>query len=148
VNQSGVRAEWHLADLGTVDEDPFNAVVYSAGIDIDLTAPEEELGAKLVELMRLEERLYNRGLTCDLKWAGQDCRSCTQATLDPTQDRSNLCRLGKDQCTVEAQYTKLRDARLAPVEELAEKIDDVSELGVLPDDLAELLMQVDPTCRC
>jgi hypothetical protein len=52
--------------------------------------------------------------------------------------------LGKDQCSVEAQYEKLRDARLGPVTELAEKIDDVSELGVLPDDLAELLTQVGP----
>jgi hypothetical protein len=135
---NGVKAQWNLTEVA--DEDPFGAVMYSTGLKLDLNASEEELAEQVVRLLRREGALGRRGLRCALKDNGQDCRCCREATLDPAERRSVLCRLGKDQETVEERFNQRRAARLAAVEELVCEIDAATE--VLPADLEELITQV------
>lgn len=137
----GIRAEWHLAELAAAT-DPFGEVVYSNGIELDLTAPLEELAAQFAKLLRVEGRLARSGLTCALKDSGQDCLSCPQATLEASDRRSRLCRLGKDQLTVERRCAELQDERTGPVMEMVELADTGSLLGHLDDELSELLTTV------
>lgn len=137
---SGTKAEWHLADL-TDTGDPFEQVVYSTGIEIDLTASEDELARKWVELSYREAEMLKRGSQCQLKDDGQDCLTCPHATLDRTDSRNRLCRLGKDQSNLEKRIMALTDARVAPLRELVAEMD--AALEVLPADLEELLTQVE-----
>lgn len=139
---SGTRAEWHLADLAEQDEDPFGMMLYTTGIDIDLTSSEDELVAAMQSLWRREQNLSVMGLTCEFKDAGQDCRTCPHATLDPEEHRSALCRVGKDESTIDARYEELHGARAAQVTELAARVDEATEIGTLPPELEELLTQV------
>lgn len=132
---SGVKAVWHLADM--TDDDPFAGTVYSAGVSIDLTAPEEELTRMIDTLLAREEALYKRGLTCDLKWDGQDCRTCPAATLDPEDGRAVLCRLGKDQMAVVHAISTRREESLAPIRDLIAYAEEASE--IVPMDALELL---------
>jgi hypothetical protein len=66
------------------------------------------------------------------------------ATLDSTYPRSVLCRLGKDESTVEKAYEAKRANRHETVSDLAALADEMSEIGDMPDDLIELLTQVTP----
>lgn len=140
----GVRTEWHLAELTASEPDPFAEVVYSAGIAIDLSSKsEEELAQLYARLLKREGRLYKGGLSCELKQdRGMDCLRCPQGTLDPAEAISTLCRLGKDQSTIERRLEELTAARLEPLEELAREVDEVSEIGHLDNELAELLTVV------
>lgn len=128
--------------MAAVDEDPFAAVVYTAGIEIDLTATPDELGRKLTELSVMETDLLGRGIRCALKQGGQDCRDCPEATLDPTRRLSKLCRVGKDQQSVWAAGEARQEEALAPFAELAKVADEMSEIGFLTPEYAELLMAV------
>lgn len=136
-----VKAEWHLADLADSD-DPFGSVVYSTGLEIDLNGSEGELATAVVQLLKIEGNMASAGLTCTLKDDGQDCLSCPMATLDAAEPRSVLCRLGKDQCTIEQLCAERTRERTEPVQELADIADSAMEMGHLPDDLAELLTSV------
>jgi hypothetical protein len=131
------RAEWHLADL-TNSDDPFGIVLFSTGITVDVTATEDELAQACVKLLYKEAELARRGIRCEYKDAGQDCLDCPHATLDLKEDRSLLCRVGKDERAVETRYLALR-AQRDPYDELAAALDAATELGHLADELAELL---------
>jgi hypothetical protein len=139
----GVRAQWHLAELGG-DPDPFAKIIYTTGLEIDLTASEDELAAAWVRLGRTEDRMRRAGVVpgCELKDAGQDCLDCPKATLDPADPLSQLCRLGKDQATVERACQAKTAARLAPLEELAERVGPATEIVADTEELAELLTAV------
>lgn len=140
---TGAKAVWELAE--SIDKaDPFAAVVYSTGIEIDLNASEEELFDLVGKLLHREARLFNRGVTCDLKDGGQDCLHCPEATLDPNNPKAVLCRLGKDQRTVEDRHHEVITARRAAIEELVAVASEASELGGIPDELAYLLTEVGP----
>lgn len=140
----GVRTEWHLADLTDSEPDPFSEVVYSAGLTLDLTqASEDELLRHWKGFLRREGRLAGGGVTCDLKQErGMDCLRCPHATLDQADARSTLCRLGKDQSSIERRLREIGAARREPLEELARAVDEMTELGHLDDELAELLTAV------
>lgn len=139
----GVRTEWHLAELTDSEPDPFSEVVYSTGLTLDLNAPEDELARTYTRLLMREGHLAKSGLTCELKQErGMDCLRCPQATLDRAEARSTLCRLGKDQWTIERRIEELTRARREPLEELAREVDEVTEIGHLDDELAELLTAV------
>jgi hypothetical protein len=139
----GVRTEWHLAELTDSEPDPFSEVVHSVGLKINLNASEDELAQVWARLLKREGRLYRNGLTCELKQdRGMDCLRCPQAKMDPVEPISTLCRLGKDQSTIERRVNELAAARRAPLEELAREVDEVSEIGHLDDELAELLTAV------
>jgi hypothetical protein len=137
----GVKTQWHLAAAMTT-EDPFANVVYSSGITLDLTASESELAQQWINLTKREENLFHRGLTCELKDHGQDCRVCPMATLDASEPRAVLCRIGKDQAAVEAAYHARVRERKEALEEFVAEIDLATELGHMPDDLAELAAAV------
>ncbi len=139
---TGVQTEWHLAELASAEADPFATVVYSTGVTLDLNATEGELAEQFIKLLEREGRMYANGLTCQLKWDGQDCLTCPQATLDPEEKRSRLCRLGKDQSATEKRMNSLADARLAPIREMVAMSEELGELGEIPDDLSELLTAV------
>lgn len=134
----GVRTEWHLAELSSAEADPFQAAV-PAGITIDLNAPEEVLFDVLGRLLGDEGRLWAGGVRCDLKDAGQDCRSCQASTQDPREALSRLCKLGKDEMAVAERSHALH---LAPVREIAAVAEECSELGHLEPGLVEWLTGV------
>lgn len=135
---SGTRAEWHLAEL-TSDADPFASAVYSAGLDISLDSTLEELESALRTTLDREGRMWETGLTCEMKDKGQDCRTCLLATVDLQDVRARLCRLGKDQQAIMQRWRDIRDAQIGPMVRVAE---ECAEIGHLPDDLAELLTAV------
>lgn len=129
-----------MSEAIAVDDDPFAAVVYTSGIEIDLTAPQAELSVKLKELIAMEASLARRGVTCPLKDNGQDCLSCPSATLDQHESRSKLCRVGKDEATVWAAGEARQSERMAPVMEMAAIAEEMSEIGHIPAELAELAL--------
>lgn len=121
------------------DEDPFAAVVYTAGIEIDLTAPQSELAEKLRQLVQIEASLARRGVRCPLKDGGQDCSTCAEATLESAQKRSRLCRVGKDQATVWAAGEARQREHMGPILALAAQAAEMSEIGHLSGEYVELL---------
>jgi hypothetical protein len=137
----GVRAVWELAE--SLDKaDPFQAVVYSSGVTLDLGASEHELADLYVMLLRRESGLSRRGVTCELKLSGQNCLHCPEATLDPNDRKSQLCRLGKDEFTIEGRCNELMAVRTGGVDELALLADEMTEIGRMPDHLSVLLTEV------
>lgn len=140
---SGVQTEWHLAELIAIEDDPFQGVAYSVGLTLDLSASEAKLAEQYVDLLYREGRMAtNSGLTCQLKDDHQDCLTCPAATLDPGVSRSRLCRLGKDQSTVEHRLKDMAERRRHALNEVIVMADAASELGFIPDDLSELLTSV------
>lgn len=113
-----------------------------SGTEIDLAATEGELFETLKALVGREGRLDAAGLTCDLKDAGQDCRTCVMAALDASDPRLRLCRVGKDERLVAERIETLARARTAATVELAASVGEWSEIGHLDADLAELLTEV------
>src|SRR5438270_13517991 len=136
------KAEWKLAEA-MESPDPFGDVVYST-CTLDLTAPEEELARVFVDLLWREGRLAQNGITCQLKDGGQDCLHCPAATLDATEARSVLCRLGKDESALEHEREDRCTAQRAAVSDLAALADELSEIGAMPDELLVLLSEVGP----
>lgn len=134
----GVKTEWHLAELSSGEADPFADAVYSIGLEVDLGGSEEELSRALKTLVERESRLFNVGMTCDLKDDGQDCRTCPVATLERSEPRSRLCRLGKDEFAIVDRLKAMSTAR----QEVADAADELSEVGHLDAELAELLTAV------
>jgi len=140
---TGVKAEWHLDELMDKGDDPFDTVLYSSGIPIDLDGDSASLADTFVEMLKMEERMSKRGINCHLKREkGQDCRTCPVATMDRDEPRSRLCRLGKDQVTVLARYEVREAERKAPFMELAGIADEATEMGHLDDELVEWLTAV------
>jgi len=124
-----VRAVWHLQDFMDAQDDPFDTVVYSSGLVIDLTGDEHELEAALKATLRVESQLFDRGLVCELKDGGQDCLSCPIPQMNPAERLSRLCRLGKDQVNIMDRLEDRRQARIAPLVELARSVEEYVELA-------------------
>lgn len=137
-----VRAEWHLAAVVREEPDPFGKVVYSTGLSINLDGDVEELAGEWVRLGYIEGRMAGNGISCELKNNGQDCLTCPVATLDAAEPRSRLCRLGKDQGTLEQLCDARQAERNGPLLEIAELAGEHAELAAMPDELAELLTSV------
>lgn len=143
----GTRAQWHLAELtAATQDDPLADTVYSVGLEVDLDGPTEQLESAISVLLAREARFWNLGMVCELKDTGQDCRTCPLATLERSQPRSRLCRLGKDQFAIvercEDRSRARRAADAALNEDLGAHADEWAELGHLDGDLAELLTAV------
>lgn len=138
-----VRAEWRLAELLglTGDDDPFASVVLTTGLTVDLSGSEDELMTGLAESLRVESRLFNRGITCELKDNGQNCLTCPAYVASREEAaRAPLCRLGRDQRTLEDRANAMSaERRLAPVKDVARRASFYSELGHLPERYEELL---------
>jgi hypothetical protein len=135
---SGVKADWRLADLLDEGDDPFAEIIYSSGLSVNLNGSDEELQKALVDTIHREGRLWEKGITCPLKDAGQDCLSCSVAVMDPAEQLSRLCRIGKDQRTILQVGERRRDALTAPLRELAASVEPFVEMGDLDPAYAEL----------
>lgn len=111
-------------------DNPFDTLILSSGLTVDLTGTEEEVNAGLRQSLALESSLFNRGVTCDLKDGGQDCLTCPMYVADRAEEaRAPLCRLGRDQRVIEKRAEELVTVRRAPLIELADHIDGCMELG-------------------
>lgn len=139
---SGVQADWRLADLLDEGDDPFGAIMYSSGLEVDLDAPDAMLTAALKKALRTEGRLYDIGLSCPLKDSGQDCLSCRESSSDPRSPLTRLCETGKDQQTLVRRIDGRREEADAPLVELLASIDGFSEMGHIDDAYDELLTAV------
>ncbi len=139
-----VRAQWRLAELlDTDDGNPFDTVILSAGLRVDLTGTEDEMFRGLRRTLELESRLYGKGITCELKDGGQDCLTCPMYAGDrPEEEREPLCRLGRDQRVIEAQLEGVKADRNAPLIELCAVADEYTEIGHLNEEYGELLCAV------
>jgi hypothetical protein len=127
-----------LAELDLADDDPFATVILSTGLSVDLEGGEEAVHAGLLETLKMEGALFNRGIVCELKDNGQDCLSCASYIADREDRRSRLCRLGRDQRTLEVRGKELSAARTAPYRELAEEFIEMSQLGAEYAELASV----------
>jgi hypothetical protein len=124
-----IRAKWNLEAFLDAEDDPFDMVVYSSGLVVDLTGTDEQLHAALADTVRLEGLLYDRGLTCDLKEGGQDCLSCPMPQMNPAERLAKLCRLGKDQFNIMARLETRKLARVAPLVEIGRSVEEFVELA-------------------
>ena len=139
-----LKAEWRLRELlGIDDGNPFDTVILSKGLRVDLAGSEEEIFRGLKRTLELESRLFNKGVTCELKDGGQDCLACSMYAGDrPEEEREPLCRLGRDQRVIEQHLQVFRDDRKASLMELADVADDFTEMGYLEPEYGELLCAV------
>lgn len=135
---TGIKADWRLAELIESADDPFDTMIFSSGLRVDLTGSDDEVFAGLRRSLGLEAALFNKGVVCELKDEGQDCLTCPAFTARSDETRAPLCLLGRDQRTIEKEM----QARREPVRELAGRLDEWTELGHLNDEYAELLTAV------
>lgn len=132
---TGIKADWRLAELAEQADDPFDTMILSSGLRVDLTGSEDDIYEGVRQSLGLEERLWRKGVTCELKDEGQDCLTCPAFTQREDEARAPLCLLGRDQRTMERELA----ARKEPLRELAGRVDEWTEIGHLSDEYAELL---------
>lgn len=106
----GVKASWHTADVMIDDADPFaddtpldEAVhVPTVGLPIDVNADRASLDARLADTLRMEGRLSDQGVTCEIKWSPEaTCFACPIYQGDDGEHaHARLCRLGREQDTL------------------------------------------------
>lgn len=127
-----------------INDDPFDSVILSSGLHVDLTGSEEEVFAGLKRSLELESKLDRRGVTCELKDGGQDCLTCPMYVADRAEEvRAPLCRLGRDQRLMEKRCNELSAVRRdEPFTELAEAVDAFEEIGEIEPEYDELLTAV------
>jgi hypothetical protein len=117
-----VRANWHQNSVALMEGDPFEAQPQlAASVDptspahssqtmtigsqhipmkpISLDTPVAELRDDLRSLLRREARLFDAGMTCDLKDApDMNCLACPVSQADnPDVPKCALCRIGQAQ---------------------------------------------------
>lgn len=130
-----IRADWRLSELLDAGDDPFETIIMSSGLSVDLTGSEADLQDGIKRTLRVEEQLFAKGVTCSMKDEGQDCLTCTHFTARREDRRSRLCLIGRDQRVIENAHAR----KMAPLRELATLADDLSETGHLAEEYAELL---------
>lgn len=95
-----VQANWNhdVLDLPELD-DPFDAVeIERVGMPIDLTGGVPKLAEELEALVAKEGRLFNNGVTCEIKDHSDSCCSaCPVSKLGKDDPLAALCRLGARQ---------------------------------------------------
>lgn len=105
-----VRAIWHTATVAVDDTDPFaddtpiEEVVHvpTVGLPIDIHASKESYHARLSETLRVEARLFNEGVSCEIKHHDDStCFACPLYEGDRGDTpKAKLCRLGREQDTL------------------------------------------------
>ena len=108
-----IKADWRLAELLDNDVDPFDHALLTPSLGkVDLSGSEDEVFEALRETLAVEATLYDRQITCDLKDNGQDCLTCPEyAGNRPEVQRAPLCRLGRDQRTIQLRAEELAEER-------------------------------------
>lgn len=109
---TGVKANWHLADLMADDDsDPLD--IRTIAKPIDLTGGVAALERELQASLRIENRKFNEGVYCELKltedWpTAYTCRTCPQRTEDPGNPLAAICAMSLRQIEIMDQITALR----------------------------------------
>lgn len=135
-----LRAQWRLDELLGVADNPFDNVILSSGLKVNLDGSEEQVHDGLRQSLELEGRLFDEGITCELKDGGQDCLKCPEYVADRSEEpRAPLCRLGRDQRLIEIRANDLSRARCGPFQEMAASVEGLAELGEIAPEYAELL---------
>jgi len=124
-----IKAEWRLAELDLSSDDPFDTVILSSGLTVDLTGDEQQIHDGLRQTLDLEARLFNRGVTCDLKDGGQDCLTCHHFTAERTEPRMPLCRLGRDQQTLLKHAEAWSEMKFKPYRVLGGRFQAFAEIS-------------------
>lgn len=138
---SGVRANWHLAELEIADSDPDQAE--DMGQPIDLSRDVAEINRDLIAALRKEARLSKyAGVSCDKKWDDMvtsgshkpPCYSCELFTDDPMEKRSVVCATGRlqadlcDEMTAAYSVERTAEAAVAAVTEADDALDLVAAI--------------------
>lgn len=107
---AGVKANWHLADLMPDDSDPMD--VRTVGKPIELDADVARLRMELRGSLSIENRLYNQGISCELKLQdGWSCRTCPHRTEDVEDPLSRICRMSMRQLEIVDEIDALSRSR-------------------------------------
>jgi len=95
------RANWFVEQIEQLDDadDPFSMPVEEVGKRIDLREPQARLHLRLQELLNREGRLFDAGVTCEIKdRADATCHACPVSKAHDSADPLGvLCRLGREQ---------------------------------------------------
>lgn len=95
--RSGVKARWHAPIVEVDESDPF-ADGEEAPVPIDLDGAQASLNRRLIELLEQESRLFDQGVTCDVRgMPGVSCAVCPLSEADGLSPLSSLCRVGVEQ---------------------------------------------------
>lgn len=104
------RANWFTDELATSPDmaegpDPFSIPVEEIGKPIDLSDNEGRLSARLVELLRREDRVEQGGITCALKGRSDTCCSAcpVEKSANFEDELGVLCRVARERERVTAQ---------------------------------------------
>lgn len=111
---TGIKAEWRLSELDLATDNPFDTVILTSNLRVDLSGDESEIHRGITRTVELESRLFDRGVTCDLKDDGQDCRTCPAFTADYEERRRPLCQLGRDQHLLLSRAEEFKATREKP----------------------------------
>lgn len=96
--RSGVKARWHAPVIEVDESDPFGDEGAEAPVPIDLDGEQAVLNQRLVELLEAESRLFDQGVTCEVRGApGVSCAVCPLSEATALSPLSALCRLGAEQ---------------------------------------------------
>jgi hypothetical protein len=136
----GIKADWRLAELLEINNDPFEDVILSSGLTVNLDGTDEELAEAFVALRDRERKIASEGIKCELRESGYNCADCKVAQLQRTHPMSSLCRMGKDMETVWAVHDRRETARREPIQALIELADECSEIGHVDDELLDWIL--------
>lgn len=95
-----LKADWFAEQVPQDLSDPFaDAPLPFGSTVISLDSSTAELNARLRDLIKREGRLFNMGITCDLRDCSEStCLACPVSKLgDPDSPLSALCRIGQEQ---------------------------------------------------
>lgn len=124
-----IKAEWRLAELDLGSDNPFDTVILTTGLTVNLTGDEADIHEGIRKTLDIEAHLFNRGVTCDLKDGGQDCLTCHEFTTDRAEDRMPLCRLGRDQQLLLHRAEAWQEMKHRPYRVLGVRYQDYAEIS-------------------
>lgn len=109
-----VKARWHTAVVvpEDLDEDPLQARVEQVGLPIHLGHEHAVLNERLLELVQVEGRLFNAGVTCAIR-DRQDtsCSACPISAHEEDTQLAALCRCGREQERVATEMAVATEAK-------------------------------------
>lgn len=111
-----VKARWHQGVVvrEDPDDDPLATRVEQVGLPITLHEDHAALNERMVELVQVESRLYNVGVTCSIR-DRQDtsCNACPISAHEEETELAALCRCGREQERVATEMAVAVEAQRA-----------------------------------
>jgi len=95
-----MKADWFDRSADASDTDPFaDAPLPFGSTFVSMDTPADELQQRIKDLLKREARLFDMGITCDLRDCSEStCLACPVSKLgDPDSPLSALCRIGQEQ---------------------------------------------------